>query len=64
MISAALYGSRMAEVPTTIRDRGGHEERGDNLGYGVRFARAALHTWWRDRTAARTRLRPANTQCS
>jgi glycosyltransferase involved in cell wall biosynthesis len=66
-ISAALNGYRLAEVPTTMRDRGQHAtgtKKGGNFGYGVRFARAAVHTWWRDRKAARTRLRPENTQCS
>ncbi len=66
-ISAALSGFRLAEVPTTMRDRGQHAtgtKKGGNFGYGVRFARAAIHTWWRDRKAARTRERPANTQCS
>jgi glycosyltransferase involved in cell wall biosynthesis len=66
-ISAALNGFRLAEVPTTMRDRGQHAtgtKKGGNFGYGVRFARAAVHTWWRDRTAARRRERPANTQCS
>ena len=67
MISAALNGFRLAEVPTTMRDRGKHAtgtKKGGNLGYGVRFARAAVHTWWRDRNAARKRDLPANTQCS
>ena len=67
MISAALHGFRLAEVPITMRDRGAHAtstKKGGNLGYGVRFARAAIHTWWRDRNAARMRLRPENTQCS
>jgi glycosyltransferase involved in cell wall biosynthesis len=67
MISAALHGYRLAEVPTTMRDRGVHATRtkkGGNFGYGVRFARAALRTWMRDRTAARTRLRPEKIQCS
>ena len=67
MISAALHGFRLAEVPTTMRDRGKHAtgtKKGGNFGYGVRFARAAVHTWWRDRKAARRRDRPANTQCS
>jgi hypothetical protein len=65
MISAALNGFRLAEVPTTMRDRGIHAtstKKGGNFGYGVRFARAAIHTWRRDRRAARIRLRPANTQ--
>jgi glycosyltransferase involved in cell wall biosynthesis len=56
MISAALHGFRLGEVPTTMRDRGKHAtgtKKGGNFSYGVRFARAAVHTWWRDRTAAR-----------
>jgi glycosyltransferase involved in cell wall biosynthesis len=67
MISAALNGFRLAEVATTMRDRGVHAtgtKKGGNLRYGVRFARAALHTWRRDRRAARMRLRPEKIQCS
>ena len=67
MISAALNGFRLAEVPTTMRDRDTHAtgtKKGGNLRYGARFARAAVRTWARDRKAARMRLRPANTQCS
>jgi glycosyltransferase involved in cell wall biosynthesis len=58
MISAALHGYRLAEVPTTMRDRGKHAtstKKGGNFLYGVRFARAVAHTWRRDRTAARRR---------
>lgn len=61
MISAALNGFRLAEVPTTMRDRAshaGHTKKDGNFRYGVRFARAAFQTWRRDRKAARTRLRP------
>jgi glycosyltransferase involved in cell wall biosynthesis len=61
MISAALNGYRLAEVPTTMRDREKHAtgtKKGGNFGYGIRFARAAIHTWRRDRKAARMRLRP------
>jgi glycosyltransferase involved in cell wall biosynthesis len=67
MISAALHGYRLGEVPTTMRDRGVHAtgtKKGGNFGYGVRFARAALRTWMRDRNAARMRLRPEKIQCS
>lgn len=67
MISAALHGFRLAEVPTTMRDRAshaGHTKKDGNLRYGVRFARAALNTWRRDRKAGRTRLRPEKIQCS
>jgi glycosyltransferase involved in cell wall biosynthesis len=66
-ISAALNGYRLAEVPTTMRDRGQlatTTKKGGNLGYGVRFARGVIHTWWRDRTAVRKRLRPVNTHRS
>ena len=61
MISAALHGFRLAEVPTSMRDRAAHAtgtKKEGNLRYGIRFARAALNTWMRDRRAARTRLRP------
>ncbi len=66
-ISAALHGYRLGEVPTTMRDRGDHAtgtKKGGNFGYGVRFARAALRTWWRDRNAARTRDLPPKTHLS
>jgi glycosyltransferase involved in cell wall biosynthesis len=59
MISAALNGYRLAEVPTTMRDRtASHTKKDGNFRYGVRFARAAFSTWRRDRNAARTRERP------
>jgi hypothetical protein len=65
MISAAMHGFRLAEVPTTMRDRpAGHTKKDGNFRYGVRFARAAVHTWRRDRKAARTRERPEKIQCS
>jgi glycosyltransferase involved in cell wall biosynthesis len=67
LISAALHGFRLVEVPTTMRDRAVHAtqtKKGGNLAYGVRFARAALRTWMRDRTALRTRLRPENIHTS
>jgi glycosyltransferase involved in cell wall biosynthesis len=56
MISAALNGYRLAEVPTTMRDREKHAtgtKKGGNFGYGLRFARAAIRTWRRDRRAQR-----------
>jgi glycosyltransferase involved in cell wall biosynthesis len=56
MISAALHGYRLAEVPTTMRDRGNHAtstKKGGNFGYGVKFGRALLRTWWRDRGATK-----------
>jgi glycosyltransferase involved in cell wall biosynthesis len=65
MISAALNGFRLAEVPTTMRDRGshaGHTKKDGNFRYGVRFARAAFHTWRRDRKAARRARKVARTR--
>lgn len=59
-ISAALNGFRLTEVPTTMRDRGAHAtktKKGGNFGYGMRFARAALTTWNRDRKRLRRRAR-------
>jgi glycosyltransferase involved in cell wall biosynthesis len=58
MISAAMNGFRLGEVPTTMRDRGVHAtttKKGGNLGYGVRFFRAAIGTWRRDRKAGSRR---------
>ena len=52
MIGAALAGFRLAEVPTTMRDRGAHAsgtKKGGNFGYGLHFAGAMLTTWSRDR---------------
>jgi hypothetical protein len=56
MISAALNGFRVAEVPTTMRDRGVHAtgtKKGGNFGYGLRFARVIIGTWRRDRKPRR-----------
>jgi glycosyltransferase involved in cell wall biosynthesis len=67
MISAALKGFRLAEVPTTMRDRAAHAtgtKKEGNLRYGVRFARAAAKTWMRDRKAGRSRLLPEKIQSS
>jgi hypothetical protein len=67
LISSALNGFRVIEVGTTMKDRpvgATGTKKGPNLLYGIRFARAVLGTWRRDRKAARTRLRSENTQYS
>ena len=67
MISAAMNGFTLAEVPTTMRDRAAHAtgtKKEGNLRYGVRFARAAAKTWIRDRKAGRKRLFPEKIQSS
>ncbi len=65
LISTAMMGYRVIEVPTTMRDRpvgATGTKKGPNLLYGVRFARAVLGTWRRERKAARTRLCSEKTQ--
>lgn len=56
MISAALNGYRLKEVPTTMKERSaGETKKGGNLAYGVRFGRVVVRTWRRDRRSSRTR---------
>ena len=65
LIATAMNGFRVVEVATTMRDRPDGAtltKKGPNLLYGMRFARAVLGTWRRERKAARTRLRSENTQ--
>ncbi len=67
LIATAMNGFRVIEAPTTMRDRpegATGTKKGPNLLYGMRFARAILGTWRRERKAARTRLRSENTQYS
>ncbi|HWD86244.1 MAG TPA: glycosyltransferase family 2 protein [Solirubrobacteraceae bacterium] len=67
LIATAMNGFRVVEVATTMRDRpdgATGTKKGPNLLYGMRFARAILGTWRRERKAARTRLRSENTQYS
>lgn len=65
LIATAMNGFRVIEVPTTMRDRpvgATGTKKGPNLLYGMRFARAVLGTWRRERKAARTRLRSEKIQ--
>jgi glycosyltransferase involved in cell wall biosynthesis len=67
LIASAMNGFRVIEVPTTMRDRPDGAtltKKGPNLLYGMRFARAVLGTWRRERRRARTRPTGANTQYS
>jgi hypothetical protein len=67
LIGTAMRGFRVIEVATTMLDRPAGAtgtKKGPNLLYGMRFARAVLGTWRRERNAARTRLRSENTQYS
>jgi glycosyltransferase involved in cell wall biosynthesis len=67
LIASAMNGFRVMEVPTTMQDRPDGAtltKKGPNLLYGMRFARAVLGTWRRERKRARTRPASANTQYS
>jgi len=55
LVSAAMRGFRLAEVPATMHQRAaGHSRKGNDLVYGTRFGWVVLSTWWRER---RLRLR-------
>jgi glycosyltransferase involved in cell wall biosynthesis len=59
LVGALLHGFRVVEVPTTVYPRtAGTTKKGNNLLYGLRFARVILTTWWRDRGSA-PRRQPA-----
>jgi glycosyltransferase involved in cell wall biosynthesis len=50
LISAALRGFRVAEVPAVMRARAaGASRKGPDLVYGARFGWVVVSTWWRDR---------------
>jgi hypothetical protein len=60
MISAAMAGFRLAEVPGTMRERppaAGRTKKGGNLLYGTRFARVVVATWVREMRRRRAALR-------
>ena len=60
LIGALFQGYRVAEVPTTMRQRlSGTSKKGDNLFYGLRYARVIAATWWREIRATRTTRRHA-----
>lgn len=55
LIGALYQRYRVAEVPTTMRQRmSGTTKKGDNLIYGLRYARVITSTWWRESRAAKT----------
>lgn len=52
LIGVLARGYRVAERPTTLRRRAaGTSKKGNNLVYGLRYARVVLTTWWRERSA-------------
>ena len=58
LVGALSRGYRVVERPMTMRRRStGTSKKGNNLVYGLRYARVVLTTWWRER--GRTRPGPA-----
>ena len=54
LIGALFQGFRVAEVPTTMRQRlSGESKKGGNVLYGLSYARVIGKTWRRERKAAR-----------
>ena len=80
LIGAITHGYKVAEVPATIhRRRVGTSKKGqnplyqlhipgvNNFFYGLRFARVAYGTWWRERQrsgSAGPALSSAETECT
>jgi hypothetical protein len=73
LIGVITHGYKVAEVPATIhRRRVGESKKGqnplynlhipgvNNLFYGMRFARVAYGTWWRERQSSRASVSPAS----
>ena len=48
LVGALRRNFRVVEVPTTMYERAaGTTKKGGNLGYGLRFGRVVVSTWWR-----------------
>jgi glycosyltransferase involved in cell wall biosynthesis len=75
LIGVITHGYKVAEVPATIhRRRVGESKKGqnplyrlhipgvNNLFYGLRFARVAYGTWWRERLRTSREQRSANAE--
>ena len=75
LIGVITHGYKVAEVPATIhRRRVGESKKGqnplyrlhipgvNNLFYGLRFARVAYGTWWRERQRTSREQRSANAE--
>ncbi|OLE30706.1 MAG: hypothetical protein AUG44_00650 [Actinobacteria bacterium 13_1_20CM_3_71_11] len=58
LIGALSKGYRVVERPLTMHPRGhGRSKKGNNLVYGLRYARVVLGTWWRERKTTRSSTR-------
>jgi hypothetical protein len=54
LIGVISHGYRVSEAPMTMRARtAGETKKGNNLVYGMRYARVLVGTWWRERSVRR-----------
>ena len=50
LVGAICQGYRIAELPVVMHKRtAGESKKGHNFLYGLRYGRALVRTWWRDR---------------
>jgi glycosyl transferase family 2 len=66
LVGAICQGYRIAERPVVMHKRtAGESKKGHNLLYGLRYGRALLRTWWRDRAGGKpARPEPERTRHS
>jgi glycosyltransferase involved in cell wall biosynthesis len=54
LVGVIAHGYRVLEQPMTMRARSaGESKKGNNLVYGMRYARVLVGTWWRERSSRR-----------
>jgi hypothetical protein len=55
LLGVISHGYRVGEQPMTMRARtAGNTKKGNNLVYGMRYARVMVGTWWRERSTRRS----------
>lgn len=55
LLGVISHGFRVVEQPMTMRARAaGETKKGNNLLYGMRYARVMVGTWWRERSIRRS----------
>lgn len=61
LIGALARGFRVVELPMRMRHRNqGRSKKGNNLVYGLRYARVVVSTWWRERARPNSRSSSMN----
>lgn len=61
LIGVLAHGFRVVELPMRMRHRNqGRSKKGNNLVYGLRYARVVVSTWWRERARPKSRSSSTN----